>query len=312
MKTILLSLIIWFFAQSVLLTGVKESFLIQLDSQRELFVDFYLIDTLIGTRLVLQKPRDEGSVLKFDKPWEGLFAGGVTIIKDGETYRAYYRGMAETGKEDGSSFEKTCYAESKDGIHWEKPNLGLFEVNGTLENNVILANAAPVTHNFSPFIDTKAGVDQSRRFKALGGTVKSGLIAYVSADGIRWKKLQEKPVITKGMFDSQNVSFWSESEKCYLCYFRVWTEGGYKGFRTVSRTTSKDFIHWTDPVEMNFGDTPHEHIYTTQTHPYFRAPHIYVAIAARFMPGRQVLTDEQAEKLNVNPKYFKDCSDAIA
>jgi hypothetical protein len=311
MKTILLSLIIWFFAQSVLLTGDKEPIIIQLDSQRELFVDHYLIETLNGARLFLQKPYDEGSIIKFDKPWEGAFCGYFTIIKDGETYRAYYRGMAETGKEDGSSFEKTCYAESKDGIHWEKPNLGLFEVNGTLENNVILANAAPVTHNFSPFIDTKAGVDQSRRFKALGGTVKSGLIAYVSADGIRWKKLQEKPVITKGMFDSQNVSFWSESEKCYLCYFRVWTEGGYKGFRTVSRTTSKDFIHWTDPVEMNFGDTPHEHIYTTQTHPYFRAPHIYVAIAARFMPGRQVLTDEQAEKLNVNPKYFKDCSDAI-
>ena len=28
------------------------------------------------------------------------------------------------------------------------------------------------------------------------------------------------------------------------------------------------------------------------------------------MPGRQILTDEQAKKLKVDPGYFKDCSDA--
>jgi hypothetical protein len=181
MKRLLVNLSIWFFALNALLIGGELS--------------TYLIETLNGARLVLQKPCDEGYVIKFDKPWEGLFTGGVTIIKDEETYRAFYRGMAETGKEDGSSFEKTCYAESKDGIHWKKPNLGLFEVNGTLENNVILANAAPVTHNFSPFLDTKPGVDQSRRFKALGGTVKSGLIAYITflqmvSDGKNFRKNQ--------------------------------------------------------------------------------------------------------------------------
>jgi hypothetical protein len=62
---------------------------------------------------------------------------------------------------------------------------------------------------------------------------------------------------------------------------------------------------------MDFGDTPREHLYTNQTSPYFRAPHIYISVAARFMPHRQVLTEEQALELNVNPKYFKDCSDAI-
>jgi len=70
-------------------------------------------------------------------------------------------------------------------------------------------------------------------------------------------------------------------------------------------------VHWTDPVEMSFGDTPREHIYTNQTHPYFRAPHIYISVAARFLPGRQVLSDEEAKRVNVNPNYFKDCSDAV-
>jgi hypothetical protein len=79
----------------------------------------------------------------------------------------------------------------------------------------------------------------------------------------------------------------------------------------VGRSTSKDFKTWSATTPMTFGETPMQHLYTNQTHPYFRAPQIYVAIAARFMPGRQVISDEDAKKLNVNPKYYKDCSDAV-
>jgi hypothetical protein len=114
-------------------------------------------------------------------------------------------------------------------------------------------------------------------------------------------------VITKGAFDSQNVVFWSESENQYVCYLRIWA----RGFRTVGRSTSNDFITWTEPVEMSYGDSPREQLYTQQTSPYYRAPHIYVAIGGRFMPGRQVMTAEQAKALHVDPGYFKDCSDAF-
>ena len=62
---------------------------------------------------------------------------------------------------------------------------------------------------------------------------------------------------------------------------------------------------------MGYGDRPVEHLYTNQTSPYFRAPHIYVGIAARFFPGRQVLTEEQARAIHVDPDYFKDCSDGV-
>ena len=83
------------------------------------------------------------------------------------------------------------------------------------------------------------------------------------------------------------------------------------GFRTISRTTSNDFVHWSDPVAMSFGDARYEHLYTNQTAPYFRAPHISLAIAARFMPGRRVLTRQDADQIGVDPKYFGDCSDAV-
>jgi hypothetical protein len=275
-------------------------------SRLELFVDDYLIEKMNGTTLQLHPPRDEGVVLKFDKPWEGRFCGYATVIKDGELYRLYYRGLPSAGK-DGTDMETTCYAESSDGIHWTKPNLGLFEVNGTRENNAILANAAPFSHNFCPMLDTRKGVAKSERYKALAGTSRTGLVAFASEDGARWKKLREQGVITEGAFDSQNVPFWSEHEQQYLCYFRV----GVGGVRRISRTTSPDFIHWTKPVLMNYGDKPIEHLYTNQTHPYFRAPHVYVSIAARFMPGRRVLTEEQAKAVGVDPGYFGDCSDGI-
>ena len=281
-----------------------------LENKRELFVDQRLIEKLDGVEMRLSTPIPSGPVHKFDKPWEGPFSGYSTVIKDNDNYFLYYRGLPNAGK-DGTNDETSCVITSIDGINWVRPNISKYLINKYPENNIILANSAPVTHNFSPFLDTRIGVDKNHRFKALGGNETSGLIAYTSHDGLDWKKLHDKPVFTKGIFDSQNVSFWSQHEECYICYFRTWTKGGYNGYRTVSRTTSKDFINWTDPIKMTFGDTATEHLYTNQTHPYYRAPHIYIGIAARFMPGRKVLTTKQAEKLGVSPSYFNDCSDVV-
>jgi hypothetical protein len=284
---------------------------VNIGSRRELFADRFLVDRLEGgARLALHRPREEAVALQFDRPWEGRFCGYCTVIKDGDKYRLYYRGRPVAGK-DGDENEVTCYAESTDGVRFSRPTLRLHEVHGTRENNVILANAAPVTHNFSPFLDSRPGVPAAERFKALGGTSPRGLVAYVSADGILWKKLREEPVITEGAFDSQNVAFWSEAEGQYVCYLRTFKRIGNTGYRWISRTTSKDFRTWTKPVEMSFGDAPPEHLYTNQTHPYFRAPHLYISTAARFFPGRQVITAEQAREINVDPGYFRDTSDAV-
>jgi len=286
--------------------GIVDQVL-ELKDRRELFVDHYLIEKFQGVTIKKHIPVDEGPVFNFDKPWEGPFCGYVTIIKDNDIYRAYYRGSQ--GGKDGNNNEVTCYTESKDGIKWIKPSLSLYEVYDTFDNNIVVANEAPVQHNFSPFLDANPKVRSDQKYKALGGTIKDkiGLIPYTSPDGIHWKKMHNKGVITEGKFDSQNVVFWSEREKCYVCYFRTLNNG----YRSVSRSTSDDFINWSEPEAMTFGDTPLEHLYTQQTSPYFRAPHIYVAIGGRLLPGRQVLTEKQAKDLNVDPRYFKDCSDAF-
>jgi len=293
---------------------------LHIGTRRELFVDRFLVDRLDGTRLHLHEPRDEGAVLRFDRPWEGPHAGYTTVLKDGNRWLMYYRGISKLTA-DGSEHERTCVAESADGIRWTRPELGLFAFQGSKANNIILADAAPVTHNFCPMLDGRPGIPVAERFKAVGGTGDK-LFAYASSDGLRWRRLQDEPILTRKhvpfkhthLFDSQNLTFWSEHEGCYVCYFRVWD-----GLRRIARSTSKDFRAWSPAVlmEQRHDDgsgprpAPTEHLYTNQTAPYFRAPHIYIATPARFFEGRQVLTESQARALNVNPAYFKDTSDAV-
>jgi hypothetical protein len=283
---------------------------VAIGSRLELFTDDLLIGKLDGCSLKLHEPHAANVALRFDAPWEGAFSGYVTVLHDGGRFRCYYRGNPVSGR-DGSDTEVTCYAESRDGIQFTKPALGLFEVHGTRSNNVVLAGQAPFSHNFAPFLDTRPGVPTAERFKALAGTSERGLFGFVSADGLRWRKLRETPLITKGAFDSQNVAFWSESEQCYALYLRTWTGGGFRDYRTISRATSSDFLDWSAPVEMSFGDTPREHLYTSQTHPYFRAPHLYVATPMRFLPGRKALTAEQARTLGVDPGYASDTAETV-
>ena len=273
-------------------------------------VDHYMIDRLEGVELRPQTPIDRGVAIPFDLPHEGAFSGYVSIVTlpDG-TFRAYYRALPMAG-EDGSDDEATAYAESADGVIWTKQ-----------KNNFVLQHAAPVTHNFSVFYDTKPGVADDEKWKGIGGTNQEGLVRFVSADGVKWRKLMgDQPMFPSNedyRYDSQNLAFWSEAEGQYVCYFRNFKEIDGKGrFRWISRATSPDFVNWTEEGEMSFVDeagdpAPVEHLYTNQTGAYMRAPHIYVAIAARFLPSRQVLTAEEAEAVGVDLGYFNDISEAI-
>ena len=290
--------------------GVAGQDVLDISDRVELFVDRHVIESMENVRLELQTPRAGESVLRFDKPWEGRYCGYVTVIQDGPVYRMYYRGLPTAGK-DGSDVEVTCYAESRDGVEWTKPELELYEWGGSKKNNIILSGHAPLSHNFSPFLDTNPDCPAEERYKAVAGTMKSGLVAFVSPDGVRWTKLRDEPVFRDGVFDSQNVAFWSESEQRYVCYFRVWSDGGFKGYRSVGKTTSTDFVNWTEPQEMTYGGTTREHLYTNQTHPYFRSPHLYIAIAARFMPGRRIMSPEDFEKLGGEAAYSGDVSDTV-
>ncbi len=301
MKT---SLSILLFICACALPGRAEP--INIDSRRELFVDRLIVGELKDTRLKLHTPQ---LMLPISPPRpHGHYA---TVLRAKDKFQFYYRGDTKKdnhwkkGWEQYHDGEVTLYAESKDGINWVEPKLGVYPDHPTFpKGNVVLMNEFLTNHNFTPFIDTKPGVPAAEKYKALGGLAyqkhkehlavrekrgPGGLKAYVSPDGIHWKRLQDKPVIPEEWgkyFDSQNYAFWSDSEQAYVCYFRRFI----KGYRGIARTTSKDFINWTPFVELPV-NLPGEHLYTACTQPYFRAPHIYVALPTRYMSKRGSATD---------------------
>ncbi|MBL9216797.1 MAG: hypothetical protein JNG83_15070 [Opitutaceae bacterium] len=267
---------------------------IELGSRLELMVDRHLIAEMKNVRLKAGTPRREEMSLPFDRPWEGRFAGASTVLRDGDVFRMYYRGSGygADGAEDRLA-ELTCYAESRDGIHWTKPDLGLHEFRGSRANNIILppGDKRRVSHNFMAFLDARPGVPADERYKAIGGTHEAGLIRLLSADGIRWREMAAPPLFAGYALDTLNVAMWAPAENQYVMYIRTWTEGGtpdqpkFRGLRTVSRAVSPDFVTWSTPEPMNYGDSPPEHIYTNGTQPYFRAPHLYVALPFRYVDG---------------------------
>ena len=91
--------------------------------------------------------------------------------------------------------------------------------------------------------------------------------------------------------------FWSEVEGCYVLYARHMVSDAR--IRSTARGTSTDFLNWTEQTPMAFSDTdsnhpPSQHLYTNQTHPYFRAPHIYISLPGRIHFNRSALTEAQA------------------
>jgi hypothetical protein len=274
--------------------GSQIDSMIDIGSRRELFVDSFLIDRLDGLRLKLHEPRPAGAAITFDGPADERFCFYTTILQDGDVFRMYYRGHPGTNWKESV----TCYAESTDGRSWTKPNLGLVEVKGSRANNAIL----PTGEAFGPFLDGRSGVPATERFKA-NMNASGGIAGYSSEDGIHWRQVSDGLLLRRTLpnhFDSQNVMFWSEAEQCYLLYARHMVGGK----RATARATSTDFHNWSDFTLMTYSDTqsttPSQHLYTNQTQPYFRAPHLYIALPGRFQSGRRVLTDEQAERLGVH------------
>jgi len=280
---------------------------INIGNRRELFVDQFLIDKTEGeAELVLHKPVMRGVVIVHDKPWEGNTCGYHTIFKDDKVYRMYYRAWHHKNKKEIHP-AYVCYAESRDGIAWAKPDLNIVPFKRTKKNNIILQGKG--SHNFVPFKDYNPKCRPEERYKAFGGEHKEGgLYAFSSADGVNWKLMSGKPVITSKpfAFDSQNVAFWDTERSEYRAYFRAWR----KGVRDIQTTISKDFKTWNKPVWVNYPGAPIEHLYTNQILPYYRGPHIFFGFPSRYIEKRGSLV-EGLFMSSRDGKIFKRWGEAI-
>lgn len=276
---------------------------VEIGSRLELMVDDHLLERFRGdAELNLHHPTPQGRILEMTEPWENgtTHHGYLTVMFDDGRYRMYYavrRQTFENGERERGP-ELVCYAESADGIDWERPSLRLFAYDNSYENNIVWtedASGGVGIHGFSPFKDTNPDCDPDRRYKTLiRGAGGDGLRVLCSPDGIRWEPTGTGPIITEGNFDSQNLAFWDSERMEYRAYWRdgfsapdVETtpprEGSSESYRGIRTATSPDFRTWSDPEWLSYSDAKVQELYTNQVTPYFRAPHLFVGFPARYV-----------------------------
>ena len=233
-----------------------------------------------------------------DEPWEkrydNLYARVIYDEQD-RLYKCWYmpfiidnsaKGMTLKERErtpyrsPDDRDEGICYAISEDGLHWEKPKLGIVEFLGNRENNIAVRGP----HGASVFKDFR-DPDPARRYKALmiGHTTGHQMLAVAfSADGVRWSR--QIPCPEAGIaWDSANNALWVPELGEYVGFTRISSEtkvtvnGQEQGVRAVGRVASKDFLKWTKVEQVFEGEMPHLQIYCM---PAFRYQGIYLGLPA--------------------------------
>ena len=255
-------------------------------SQLQLFFDEWLIEEISGAEMRLHHPQPREVALNLDRPWEGPASGvNIVVMEDDGRYRMWYVGFTEGGA------RNTAYAESEDGIHWERPELGIVEFAGSKNNNLVLQNATG--WNLGAFKDGNPDPAYADAYKAVARghelvDGRSTLRGLTSPDGLRWTVLDKDPIIfapdePHPAFDSPISSFWDAVRGHYVAYVRGVVP---PGLRSIRRTVSTDFRTWSVPEYIDLGDSPTEQLYMSACTPYFRAPHVYLMFPNRYVRER--------------------------
>lgn len=187
---------------------------------KELCWDKYLWDKSEGVRLRIHRPEEKNVVIEQEK--NIALDSFIQIIQAGDMYRMYYAAHNRAGGElSGGVF---YLAESSDGINFTKPDFGMFEYEGSKNNNIYFTEDRFVD-NFTVHYDENPACPKEEKYKALslifinnseGCSTDLGL--YVSPDGINFSFKKKLPV--KGVFDSMNIIFWDKKDKTYKLYIR--------------------------------------------------------------------------------------------
>ena len=260
----------------------------------EPLVDRFLVDRLDGATHRLHSPTRREVVFEGAAPWENCVAGCYNFVRDEVRILLYYRGAIPLDKPKGDTKDDqiTCVAVSGDGVHFERPSLGLFDFDGSSENNIIWRGIQ--SHNLCAFRDENPLCPPEARFKAVGGhprkwpPTEPSLYGLASPDGLHWQLLQETPLDIPGNFDTVNVAFWDPQTGRYRLFSRYLEEREPDiKVRAIQSCESEDFIHWSKPVPHQYDDgVPWEHLYTNATVPFPGAEHILLSFPMRFVPER--------------------------
>lgn len=248
------------------------------NNPRHLFLDSRLIAKTEGVRLVLGTVAKDphNPLFGADKPWEPRYDNmypNVLYDDEEDTYKCWYtpylvapcttntpprlrpyRVYNEEGEELG-----ICYATSKDGIAWQKPELGLVEFDGSKKNNIVMRRDGSGDPGEAGVIKDLREVDPLRRYKMFyyrygeSVVVSPGVMALAfSGDGVRWSQPQLCPEI-RAHGDTHNNLLWYTGSQGNEAGFGRWvgiTRLRSGDARLIGRTESPDLSLWTPAVEV--------------------------------------------------------------
>ena len=123
------------------------------------------------TRKVQHPQRLQDPVLEPDRPWEGRSVqlwGSVLHDDEEDIFKMWYLSHNdELQRHTGHG--AMCYATSKDGVSWDKPDLGVVSFDGSTANNIVYPPPGEA-HDIDPWgvIKDPLEQDESRRYKLAG------------------------------------------------------------------------------------------------------------------------------------------------
>ncbi|MDF2721304.1 MAG: hypothetical protein K0Q59_979 [Paenibacillus sp.] len=198
------------------------------------------------TRTWLEAELFPQPVLVPEHPWEGrlLHLFGTVFPHPVDGLRMYYSNLIEASQD-------VLLATSKDGVVWEKPNLGLVDWNGSKNNNIVLAaqlkrDSPSLAHDADDpdFPFKMMTFEQERSGLGWGMNKQFGLHTYRSRDGLSWEKFPEGSRLRAG--DRTNLKS-TKHAGVYVAYTRHLDMMKNYGQRCIFRTESADFVHWSEP-----------------------------------------------------------------
>lgn len=266
---------------------------INIGKRREVFWDDTMIDTdpeYTTAVFRLHEPVQKECVLTLDKPWDTPPNSYLCVLQDGGIYRMYLRSA------------NLSYAESRDGIHWECPNLGIIEYDGSYDNNILTDRSEYPFDGVRVFIDDNPDCAPEERYKLAGSFGPPGKVRlhiFAGPDGIHFNYKGMLPI--DGSFDSVNTVFWDRQTQSYQCFIRDFHPSGDPSYplrtRDIRFSSCRELFPkngWPEPKPLIYEQQVDWHMYTNSIMKYYRADHVYIGFPTRYVE-RQKWTDNYEE-----------------
>lgn len=278
---------------------------------RYLVFDKRIIESTANAKLSVTEAEKHSSNPLFgeDNPWEkrydNLYAN-VLYDEEDKLYKSWYspfivdqssRGIKigerqkkkykpQKGREMG-----VCYATSQDGIVWEKPNLNLVEYEGSKKNNIVCRGP----HGAGVIKDLREK-DGAKRYKIFTSTTSdisdrtpkmAKMAVSFSSDGIQWEPLSHCPEINPYHVDGTHYNtLWVEELGEWVGFTRMRDKQeigsapmkkrhGAWPPRQIGRTTSQDYLEWSQAVPVMEGLDENLQIYSM---PVFRHGSLFIGL----------------------------------